>query len=452
MLHNVASLREISRPDALECYSSASHSLHDHAEEKWMTGEELARFFMTENDNVWRNIGRWLRGTFDQTMGKLFCPSRKRDDFQPITNCQELQDIQTNLQANYELKNDIDCHETKNWNEGQGFSPIGDLSDPFDGVFNGNSYAISNLYISRDDQLTVGLFGSVGEASSIYNVSLLHATISANNIKTCTGILSGLSIGAKIENVHCTGKIRGKGVIGGLIGESNEGVMAHSHSDVEIESVCDEVSCMYVGGLLGLLSGGIVKNCHSISNIQGKNYHSVGGLVGHIRGGISRCFALGNVTGMTDVGGFFGSLSGDVSDSFAFVSVTGVDNVGGFGGRNSMRSRMTNTYAKGEVKGDGNVGGLLGRAHDGMNISFSYAVGRVNGGHISPFSGGAVGVSDVPIDDSLHYDTDTTGQNDVCKGTPKTTPEMKQRSAFVGWDFGKIWAVDENRDYPELAW
>ncbi|MDP2924880.1 MAG: PKD domain-containing protein, partial [Nanoarchaeota archaeon] len=54
----------------------------------------------------------------------------------PILHCQELQNMKNDLTASYMLQNDINCYETKTWNNGKGFEPIGNLSNKFTGSFN----------------------------------------------------------------------------------------------------------------------------------------------------------------------------------------------------------------------------------------------------------------------------------------------------------------------------
>jgi hypothetical protein len=72
------------------------------------------------------------------------------------------------------LITDIDADDTKNWNSGSGFSPIGSYTTRFTGAFNGDGYEIRNLYIDRPSTDYVGFFGCV-----------LSATISK------TGLING---------------------------------------------------------------------------------------------------------------------------------------------------------------------------------------------------------------------------------------------------------------------
>jgi len=43
-----------------------------------------------------------------------------------ISTCQDFQDIDNDVNASYDLVNDIDCSDTINWNNGYGFEEIGD--------------------------------------------------------------------------------------------------------------------------------------------------------------------------------------------------------------------------------------------------------------------------------------------------------------------------------------
>jgi len=52
-----------------------------------------------------------------------------------------------------------------------------------------------------------------------------------------------------------------------------------------------------------------------------------------------------------------------------------------------------------------------------------------------------------------YYDTTTTGQADnTGKGAPRTTAAMYQQATFTGWDFGVVWTIIEDTDYPRLEW
>jgi hypothetical protein len=67
-----------------------------------------------------------------------------------VSTCTELQNIQGNLAATYDLINDIDCADTVNWNASTGFMPIGSGGSPFTGTVNGHGFTISQINIDRN--------------------------------------------------------------------------------------------------------------------------------------------------------------------------------------------------------------------------------------------------------------------------------------------------------------
>ena len=93
-----------------------------------------------------------------------------------------------------------------------GWLPVGNAAEPFDAVFDGNGYSISNLAISRD-QTTVGLFGAIGGNAAIRNLRLLanlaHYSGSDNGISI--GGLVGFQSRGSITASYATGAVNGGG-------------------------------------------------------------------------------------------------------------------------------------------------------------------------------------------------------------------------------------------------
>ena len=99
-----------------------------------------------------------------------------------ITNVSELQDMNLYLDAHdahYALNQSIDASATAGW-VGD-FVPIGNISDPFTGTFNGNGHTITGLLINRLDISNVGLFGAIGASGTVSNVGLINVNIHGNN-------------------------------------------------------------------------------------------------------------------------------------------------------------------------------------------------------------------------------------------------------------------------------
>ncbi len=164
----------------------------------------------------------------------------------PICTCVDLNKTRTQLTWNYELQNNIDFKRCKKYfgvdfMSGAGWVPIGGAD--YSGNFNGNGYSISNLYINREEEMYVGLFGTSSDFSgTIGNLSIINADI--------TGVsYVGVFVGSEgftgiIDNCYAKGYISGSPA-GGIVSA-------------------------YV------LNGGSVSKCYFDGSLEGSN---VGGLV-----------------------------------------------------------------------------------------------------------------------------------------------------------------------------
>jgi len=206
-------------------------------------------------------------------------------------------------------------------------------------------------------------------------------------------------------------------------------------------------------GLFGYVSaGGTITNCYATCAVTG--YYYAGGLVGVVGygGTVTNCYATGAVTSIGEynaVGGLVGFLGGGtVTNCYATGAVTG-DYAGGLVGVVGYDGTVTNCYATGAVTGTSSVGGLVGVVGYGGTVTNCYATGAVTGDYSV---GGLVGYNDGTVTAS-YYDTQTTGQADnTGKGAPRTTAAMYQQATFTGWDFGVVWTIIEDTDYPRLEW
>jgi hypothetical protein len=158
-----------------------------------------------------------------------------------ITNCLELQDMNSDLSANYVLMNNIDCSDTINWNGGEGFVPIGNVQNGFEGSFDGQGYEISNLYINipvnEHDSVGVGLFGvtsDVVESVVLENVNLVNFDIHGEHY---VGTLVGYLAGGLIQNVHASGVVKGESWLGGLAGTLSPGTIFSCSFDGEVNHI-----------------------------------------------------------------------------------------------------------------------------------------------------------------------------------------------------------------------
>jgi hypothetical protein len=422
-----------------------------------------------------------------------------------ISTASDLQAMQEDLSANYIVVNDIDASGTVNWNNGQGFNPIGHKGDNavrFTGSLDGKKYDISGLNIKRQSENNVGLFGAIGAGAEVENVGVINVNINGNNQVgslvgrnydgtvsnsystgnvTGTYFVGGL-VGknykvSTISNSYSTGNVTGNKWVGGLVGRNSKGTVSNSYSTGNVtgepkfvgglvgHNYNGNISNSYstgnvqgigvVGGLVGL-SEGTVSNSYSTGNVTGT--YKVGGLVGQNYGGtvsISNSYSTGNVTGESyDVGGLVGdNYYGNISNSYSTGNVTGGEsnNVGGLVGINY--GTVSNSYSTGNVSGNKKVGGLVGYNDEG-NISDSYSTGNVTGANDV---GGLIGKSDSGsvVSDS-YWDIESTGQSSSA-GLPDsnglTTSEMQGSSASsnMNFEFTSTWSTVTG-DYPELQW
>ncbi|QNM88074.1 GLUG motif-containing protein [Aliarcobacter cryaerophilus] len=281
-----------------------------------------------------------------------------------ITNWTQLQNINNSniLTKNYyfNLLNNINSSTTGYMgSSGEGWNPIGDFSNNFNGTFDGLGFTISNLYINRPYQDYVGLFGYANNAT-IKNIGLKDVDITGRN---STGGLVGYN-GGTISNSYATGSVNGNSEVGGLVGY-NDGTILNSYAT---GSVNGDYS---IGGLVGFNFDGIISNSYATGSVVGTDF--LGGFIGSNYGTITNSYATGNVNGDSDVGGFVGyNRYGTIENTYATGSVTGTIKVGGLMGNNNSGT-ITNSYASGTASGNTNVGGLVGfNTYDGIITNSFY--------------------------------------------------------------------------------
>ncbi len=214
--------------------------------------------------------------------------------------------------ANYKLMADIDLSTQYNATTGVSWTPIGNSTNKFQGVFDGNGFTISNLYINTADLTDQGLFGDTDPGSVIKNLTLNHVNIQA------------------------------KAITGSLVGYSKSTISNVIVKDTNVTTTAERA-----GGLIGRIYDiGSISNVYVQGNVSGNV--EIGGLVGFIDIAsttityitISDVAFIGNVTSATDkAGGITSYLRGATIDR-AFVEGTIVanDRVGGIAGFVQTRS------------------------------------------------------------------------------------------------------------------
>lgn len=204
------------------------------------------------------------------------------------------------------LTADIDASATRTINQAlngtyQGFDPIGQTGNVFDGFFNGQNFAVNNLYINRPTADNIGLFGLTGAAAVIQNLEIYNGEITGQDN---VGGIAGTFAGASINDVHTDGKITGRSK---------------------------------TGGIAGILTGTIIKNAFSTGYINGTS--NTGGIAGELNnaaGSLQNTYNTALVNGTTTVGGLIGLFTaGAVNDSYNVGAVSGNYYIGALVGDNT---------------------------------------------------------------------------------------------------------------------
>ena len=333
-------------------------------------------------------------------------------------------ELTANLDFDTNSSGDADVGDTY-WNAGAGWAPIGEAGDPFTADFEGEGYTVANLFIDRDTEDGVGLFGEIGgrDTSVIRGVGLVGVDVTGSD---GVGSLLGHGVYATVIDSYATGRVSGQDEVGGLVGRT----------------------------------WGRVLRSYAAVNVSGAD--AVGGLVGHqILNDLDSSYATGNVEGTDAVGG----LVGAVSDTFqTIVASYATGNVSGRGARlsesdsgfiicDSLSSFTTSGPVETATNSGGGVGGLVGSSCGVIRVS--YATGEVSG---DVAVGGLIGSGYVRVQSS-YWDLETSGvrvgvgeddenDNGVIDGTEsqrlgvggKTTAELQKPTDYTG--IYAAWNVD----------
>lgn len=211
------------------------------------------------------------------------------------------------------------------WNDGEGWIPC-----DFSGSYQGNGFAVQNLFINRPDAVFQGLFARV--YGRIENLELTSAQIVGGEY---CGILAGYLNHGSLSGCAAAGSVSGSAQTGGLLG------------------CCD--------------TNGSVGDCVCSASVQG-SAGPCGGLIGSNLGRAARCFSSGSVNGSL-AGGLAGQNCGEIADSHSAANVSGCGMGGGLTGLNS--GQIFNCYSRGSVCGTC-AGGMVAGEGDAGSARRSY--------------------------------------------------------------------------------
>ena len=282
------------------------------------------------------------------------------DDPYLITNSTELQSIQNDLSAYYQLVNDIDL-------TGVTWTPIGNISTPFFGHVDGDGHTISNLVYSNINVDNVGLFSIAGSGASFVDVTLDSCSITGNSY--VAGLIGQviMSVGAhddcvitnvdvtncdiyantsyagtlvartytnaytKISycDVSCGNVTTGSTNCGGLMGNGADSASVLEMNDCTVDAMVIITGSSSCGGLMGYGAGSAsvleMNDCTVMNSVITTGSNACGGLMGNGAFSASDCTVTACTvtncvitTGSADCGGLMGN--GATSASVANVT------------------------------------------------------------------------------------------------------------------------------------
>lgn len=372
-----------------------------------------------------------------------------------VSNITQLQSVALDRSAHYVQIQDIDASETRNWNGGYGFEPIGPTTDAFQGVYNGQGYNITDLFINEPFGQWQGLFGYCFGAQ-ICNVNLWDVNISTYNLG---GGISGVARdNSNIMNCNVTGKLTGGSLVGGIVGSVYHDSRVSNCSFKGIITGGDRI-----GGISGNadLYGYTVRDCFFSGNLTGED--QVGGITGE--GLVIRCSAQVNLKGERFVGGISGF--GGAIESWSSGTIHGNSDVGGISGQSYLEGigsfmldvgSIIDCYSTADVSGEQFIGGITGRAISFTELPYkgsllyknSYSIGSVNGtsnvggllGNVSVHGGGSVTIV------HSYWNKETSKQNISSGGEGRISYFMNRKANYENWDFDNIWDIKDGHTYP----
>jgi len=258
---------------------------------------------------------------------------------------------------------DISAADTQNWNNGEGFGPIGNIDTPFTGNYDGQQFLIIGLYINSPEEFNRGLFGKILD-STLENIITFSVNITGN---FNTGGLIAHAYNSVIYNCSSEGSVHGGTNVGGLVGIAENSSISYSSSSVGVvaeEFVGGLIGQCYItsldncsafgeveaianlGGLAGIIFNAEVNNCFSYVTLD--VFMSAGGLAGTIMNGavINKCYSTGSiVNGVADIGGLIGmNISSFTYNSFWNIETSGLDNSDGGTGKYTSEMYDVATY------------------------------------------------------------------------------------------------------------
>lgn len=329
---------------------------------------------------------------------------------------EDLNNIRNNLKGNYILMNDIDLSNWGNW------ASIGNETNPFSGILDGNGYIITSLTIDAKDKNHIGLFGYIKNAQ-IKDLGISKSTITVSSqisIETHVGGLAGSVVSSSISNCYNSTQINIQSSLGGTylgggiagmvtsstIAQSyNDGNITYNSNNVDTSSSTSFSTFGIIGGIAGKAEGTSIENCYNRGDIR------------------SNATAIGLYSFLeATAGGIAGYITTSAEIEDKSSSIRNCYNVGDI---DSSAYLVGTSNWKPTV----NNGALSGVTHYESTIQNCYYLDNVSEA--------------------------TSSQTGILSNIKKfSSKQMKTEFSYEELDFNTLWRIDPNKNngFPYLAW
>ena len=240
-------------------------------------------------------------------------------------------DLDFDTNANGEIdQGDEFCNYIEELGLCEGWKPIGGWDEPmFQAIFDGNGHTLSNFYINRPEDDYVGIWGRAFE-QTLSNLKLTGPLTSVTGRDQVGFVVGNLETDGVVDGFIVEGTVSGSFHVGGIVGELEGGTVRNSVAIIDTTDYGGSV----IGGIVGWTwSDVLIESCISAGNVTGK---FAGGIVGILwdYGVIRNSLSVASVEGMSAAGGIAASMIWDamIENSLAVGNVSGVDTTTETGG------------------------------------------------------------------------------------------------------------------------
>lgn len=212
----------------------------------------------------------------------------------------------------FELTKDISLNDSASWLPIGYYRSLSDTEPyPFKGNLDGNGYRVYNLKISDTSQSYAGLFGYT------YGASIRNLTVDGQiNAANKAAIIVGEANDTVITECYSSGQVRAAGVLGGIAGEAYDGMISDCKNTGSILGGTDISGSLeaYAGGICGSAHSTFIGDCVNDTNDSYSSLYSegsVGGICGNIYDSqVYNCYVEGKVgsTSADYIGGLVGRM------------------------------------------------------------------------------------------------------------------------------------------------